>query len=74
MVPLERLELPTHGVETRCSNSTELKRYITYAEHPIVALSTCGTSIVYLLAEFEPLTMAYVLVLHIGFEPITRRF
>ena len=28
LVPLERLELPTHGVETRCSNSTELKRYI----------------------------------------------
>lgn len=29
------------------------------AEHPIVTLSTCGTSIVYLLAEFEPLTMAH---------------
>ena len=28
MAPLERLELPTRGVETRCSNSTELKRYI----------------------------------------------
>ena len=28
LAPLERLELPTRGVETRCSNSTELKRYV----------------------------------------------
>ena len=28
------------------------------AEHPIGTPSPCGTSIVYLLAEFEPLTMA----------------
>ena len=32
-----------------------------FAEHPIDMLSSCGASIVYLLAEFEPLTIANML-------------
>ena len=39
------------------------KIYIKAAEHPIESLASCGTSIVYLLAEFEPLTMAAILLL-----------
>ena len=34
------------------------EKHLKYAEHSIETLSSCGTSIVYLLAEFEPLTMA----------------
>ena len=34
------------------------REYIKTAEHPIDTLSSCGTSIVYLPAEFEPLTVA----------------
>lgn len=34
------------------------KKHLKYAEHSIETLSSCGISIVYLLAEFEPLTMA----------------
>ena len=44
------------------------------ADHPIATLSAWGTSIVYLLAEFEPLTMALYLILMvlvIGLEPTT---
>ena len=39
------------------------KIYIKAAEHPIDSLSSRGASIVYLLAEFEPLTMAAILLL-----------
>lgn len=35
-------------------------QYTTAAEHLIGTLSPCETSIVYLLAEFEPLTIATV--------------
>ena len=34
-----------------------------YAEHLIGTLTPCETSIVYLLAEFEPLTIATILFL-----------
>ena len=60
-------ELLSHG--TRYGNRTHASRMKTLrvhrftnraktAEHPIGTLSPCGTSIVYLLAEFEPLTIA----------------
>ena len=44
------------------SFTVKLHPHIKTAEHPIGTLSPCGTSIVYLLAEFEPLTMAALLV------------
>ena len=42
------------------------------AEHPIGTLAPCGTSIVYLPAEFEPLTVAELFTKQDGVVLITR--
>ena len=58
MVCLMGLEPMTPCLKGRCSNQLNYRHINESAEHLIGTLSPCETSIVYLLAEFEPLTIA----------------
>ena len=51
-------ELRSHKLYALIYRGKRLQLLPLYAEHPIGALSPRGTSIVYLPAEFEPLTVA----------------
>lgn len=62
--------LPTHEIGSFLSYPGLSGPYVQYssrAEHPIGTLSPCGTSIVNLPAEFEPLTVAQM-VEYLEFE------
>ena len=63
MERMTRLGLATPSLEGWYSSQLSYIRIKT-AEHPIGTLSPCGTSIVSLLVEFEPLTIAIIIVLH----------
>lgn len=61
---LRPLKLPRHSPLQGNFTPRSARTPIVIAEHPIGTLSPCGTSIVSLLVEFEPLTIAIIIVLH----------